>query len=226
MLRSMGEAPEEPLVKKVVKWFVEKIADHWLELLLGGGVGLAGVFALISRTRRFFVTYLWNLRLPFLFFILFLVPAIFGIYVFVRRRCRTLLHVTLDPQLSSCYEVQVGPPPRTIQLTLVGVFANNSPDIEFLLLYAYIKGTNCLSHFSKPLGIGPGTALLQKHVQSVCTLPPGRPRHTKRHYKATVYFVDASGRKFRQRVKIDYTVMPAPAKPEPSLENPWAEPPD
>jgi hypothetical protein len=169
-----------------------------------------GVFAFIARARKFFITYLWNLRFPSIFILLLLIPAAFGVYVFCCRFFRKPeLNVTLNPRSTFCEDIPYGLETRALRLHLYGIFANTSEDRELLLVYAYLAGTSCLSFFSSPVSIAPGMALIDKDVLSICTLPkrrPRRPRHNPEPYKTTIYFVDAAGHKFRQRITLMYHV--------------------
>jgi hypothetical protein len=101
MLRFMSDgasesSPKESIFRKTAKWLLEKFADQAFKILLAGGITLVGVFAFIARARKFFITYLWNLRFPSIFILLLLIPAAFGVYVFCCRFFRKPeLNVTL-----------------------------------------------------------------------------------------------------------------------------------
>ena len=98
------------------------------------------------------------------------------------------------------------------QVLLEATFANGSK-YDMLLLYAYLKGTKPLMHFEHPLQIPPYKAI-QERVSFFCTRPKGALTPS---YEPTVIFVDAGGRKYRQRVAMMGLPGPAPA-PSPATK--------
>jgi hypothetical protein len=207
----VGTTDQKPKskIRATFWWVFDKLAGQLVGkfVVLGGGwVLLAGGTALAVAHHKG-LTVLAALRtpsIPLWVFLLVLLPAIFGAWVAVRRlRRRSPLYVTADPLQSVCIEGDFDGKPA-MYIRIRGAFTNMALFPQ-LLIYAYLKGTTCLTHFYEPVSIGPGKAIVNVDVQFQCT----RPKRLPRGHSVNVVFVDAGG--FKHPQQLNFRVQAAPA---------------
>jgi len=197
----MGPATKSKTVEAVL-WLLRKSVEQALPVILPTvllwGIGALGAARVWAHQKS----------VPLWVFIVVLVPASFGVVTLVTRvrmRRRLAFHVTADPVRSYCCDAKWGDTPAA-QVLLQATIANSSK-YDLLLLYAYLKGTKPLMHFEQPVQVPPHKAI-QERVMFFCTRPKGTIAPS---YEPTVIFVDAGGRKHRQRVTMMGLPGPAPA---------------
>jgi hypothetical protein len=181
---------------------LEKVVET--KILPSALLWIAGSWA-VSRVWLHQNIPLWVL----LAFVVILVPASFGVVIAVRMwMTRLRFNVTADPVRSVVCDANWRSQPA-IQVQLNVMFANAS-DYDLLLMYAYIRGATPLMHFEQPVHVEPHSAQ-QETVLFFCTKP--KSFTITETFEATIVFVDASGRRKSQRLRM--MGVPAPqSKPQ------------
>ena len=209
----------EPSTRRFVNRLGEKITDQTIGWLFSGGA--VAFITLVAANWNKIAAATWETRVPLAFLIVLAFPAAFGFYALyrlVRARRRTPLYFTIDPQQTHISEHRDG---RTkegvITLQLLVTIANATRD-RTLILYAYLKGTEPTMHLSEPIEVKPFSAMLVQRVLTMMTLPKGLKSGV---FKSTVYFVDAGGHRYKQKLKTRFTPPVPPPKevaPEPPAQ--------
>jgi hypothetical protein len=213
-----GTANQKPKskIQAAIWWLLDKLAGQLVgKLVLGGWALLAGgtVLAVAHHKGLTILAALRSPSIPLWVFLPVLLPAIFGVWVTLRRwRWRSPLHVTADPMQSVCIEGEFqGKPAMFVRLW--GTFTNMGPTPQ-LVMYAYLEGTTCLSHFQEPVSIPREQAVLNVDVHFHCT----RPRRLPKGPFVKVVFVDAGGFKHPQRLSLRVQARPPAVVPAPASE--------
>jgi hypothetical protein len=202
----------EPSTRRFVNRIGDKITDQVIGWVLSGGAVtfIALVVANWSKIRAA----TWETRVPLALLIALAPPAAFGFYALyrvMRAHRRTPLYFTINPQQTHISEHWDGRTnQRLITLQLFMTVANPTRDRN-IILYAYLKGTEPVMHLPEPIEVKPFSAMLEQHVLTMMTAPKGLKSGV---FKSTVYFVDAAGNRYKQKLKTMFTPAPPP-QPKP-----------